>query len=172
MTTSPWLRDVTTSAYHVPGSQRAGASTASQRVARASHHRCAAAAHHDGQCVDLQVRERQRQAASRAYHVHVSQRAGASMASQRQACTHRLRATTTRGGCAWQACRLESLLHSAAGVASILSSPALLTVLPLMLMQCSYTAFLPLLHSNLAQAFARQEMMASEPSMNSGSDVF
>ena len=65
-----------------------------------------------------------------------------------------------------------SRLYSTAGVASILSSPALLRMRPLMLMHVSYTAFLPLLHSNLAQAFARQEMMASEPSMNSGSDVF
>ena len=113
------VRVATTSAYHVPGSQRAGASTASQRVARASHHRCAAAAHHDGQCVDLQVRERQRQAASCAHHVHVSQPADASTASQRQACTHRLRATTAHAGCASQACRL-SKLHSTAGVASIL----------------------------------------------------
>ena len=93
---------------------------APQRVARASHHRCAAAAHHDGQCVDLQVRERQRQAASCAHHVHVSQPADASTAAQRQACTHRLRATTTRGGCAWQACTSLHSLHSAAAGASIL----------------------------------------------------
>ena len=161
----------TTSAYHVPGSQRAGASMASQRVARASHHRCAAAAHHDGQCVDLHVRERQRQAASCAHHVAGSQPAGASTASQRQARTPRLRATTAHAGCASQACRL-SKLHSTAGVASILSSPALLRMLPLMLMHRSFTAFLPLLHSNMAQAFARQEMMASEPSVSSGSDFF
>ena len=53
-----------------------------------------------------------------------------------------------------------------------LKSPALLRMLLLMLMYRSYTAFLPLLHSNLAQAFARQEMMASVPSMNSVYDVF
>ena len=116
------VRVATTSAYHVPGSQRAGASTASQRVARASHHRCAAAAHHDGQCVDLQVRERQRQAASCAHHVPGSQRAGALTASQRQACTHRLRATTTSASmaCQWQQARMLSKLYSTAVVASIL----------------------------------------------------
>ena len=42
------------------------------------------------------------------------------MASQRQARTHRLRATTTRGGCAWQACTSLHSLHSAAAGASIL----------------------------------------------------
>ena len=72
MAASPWLRVATTSAYHVPGSQRAGASTASQR----------------------------------------------------QACTHRLRATT-HVGCAWQwqcqACHCHCSLHSSAAGASISS---------------------------------------------------
>ena len=169
--TSPWLRVATTSAYHVPGSQRAGASTASQRVACASHHRCPAAAHHDGECVDLQVRERQRQAASCAHHVAGSQPAGASTASQRQGRTPRLRATTAHAGCASQACRL-SKLHSTAGVASILSSPALLTVLPLMLMQCSYTAFAIAATATWPLGLCKPRGWPPRPSMNSGSDVF
>ena len=94
------------------------------------------------------------------------------MASQRKACTHRLRATTTSAStaCQWQqACMLLSRLHSTAGVASILSSPALLTVLPFDANALrSYTALVPLRWLRLGCS----KRWLRGPSTNSGSDVF
>ena len=96
--------------------------------------------------------------------------------SQRQACTHRLRTTTTSAsmGCQrQQACMLLSRLHSTAGVASILSSPALLTVLPFDANALrSYTALVPLRWLRQAFRLGCSKRWLRGPSTNSGSDVF
>ena len=68
-----------------------------------------------------------------------------------------------------QACMLLSRLHSTAGVASILSSPALLTVLPFDANALrSYTALVPLRWLRLGCS----KRWLRGPSTNSGSDVF